>query len=295
MARSFAQAREQSSYRAPAKRTAGSMYGKGTASYRAPAPKRTAGSMYGAGTASYRAPARRTYNPPAPARRTYNPPAAPVYRAPAYSPPAYTPPTYYAPPPAQNYYSPPPAQTFSAPTQRAFAAPEPAPAPPPPPPPPKRPEKLNATDWLEGDSGYQDQMSEYDRAAQTFLERITKEKKQFNLDNDLAVTGNKRNRGVALDDNANDFASRGLIHSGLFDQESTQLNERFNEQDSLLARILQRQLGDADDRLADNRSEVSLGRGNAKRSALARMAAKQAIMDQDFDSKMDAYNAKWGL
>lgn len=252
---------------------------------------KTTRASYSPGTSARTASVSRPRPAPAP-RQSYSPPA--------YSPPSYTPPpqTYY--PPPQTFSQPfIPQQTFSGGggggNIQAFSAPAPAPAPPPPPPPPKRPAALNATDWLQGDSGYQDQMSEYDRAAATFLARIKKEKEQFNLDNDVAVKGNSRNRGVALQDNADDFAARGMMNSGLFDQESQELTGRFNEQDSLLARILQRQIGDADDRLADNRTEIQLGRGNAKRQALARMAAKQALMDQEFDNKMDAYNTRYGL
>lgn len=215
-----------------------------------------------------RSAAQNNYVPPAP---VYNPPPAPVYNAPA--------PIYGGGGGGGGFVG--GGQTFSAP------------APPPPPPPPSRPARLSAADWLEGDSAYQDQMSEYDRALKTFIGRITKEKEQFNLDNDVAVKGNARNRGVAMDDQAEDFAARGMINSGVFGQESQQLGDRFNEQDSLLARILQRQMSDAGNRQEDFQTETQLGRGNAKRSALARMAAKQAIMDQDFNSQMASYNARY--
>lgn len=178
-----------------------------------------------------------------------------------------------------------PAQA-QAPMQQSFA-------PPPPPPPPAPP--VGGRQWyqsldqgaraaqdqqyLAGDSDYTAQISEYDRALETFIDRIANQKKMFNQDADDAVASTGKNQAMSLDQVGEDFGARGLSYSGMFDTTKNQTNDRFNEAKGGIEKVRGRNLSDATNREADYRSENKISRGNAERSALSRQAQRQALLD----------------
>lgn len=173
-----------------------------------------------------------------------------------------------------------------APMQQSFA---PAPAPPPPAPPVGGRQWYGGLDeggraaqdqsWLGGDSDYTSQIAEYDRALQTFVDRIMNQKKMFNQDADDAVASTGRNQAMSLDSLGEDFGARGLSYSGMFDTTKNQTNERFNDAKSGIEKVRGRNLTDSDNREADYRSENQISRGNAERSSLSRQAQRQAMLD----------------
>lgn len=133
--------------------------------------------------------------------------------------------------------------------------------------------------WLGGDSDYTAQIAEYDRALQTFIDRIMNQKKTFNQDADDAVASTGRNQAMSLDALGEDFGARGLSYSGMFDTTKNQTNERFNEAKGGIEKVRSRNLSDADNREADYRTENQISRGNAERSSLSRQAQRQALLD----------------
>jgi hypothetical protein len=70
-----------------------------------------------------------------------------------------------------------------------------------------------------------------------------------------------------------------MSYSGLFDQTKNQNIGRFNETRAGITKNTARNKTEADNRQADYSAENELGRGNAKRAALNRMASKQQIID----------------
>jgi len=133
--------------------------------------------------------------------------------------------------------------------------------------------------WLGGDSDYAAQIGEYDRALQSFIDRITKRKQVFDQDAADATSMTNRNEGVAQNALGEDFAARGLSYSGLFDQSKEQNAGRFRDARTNIGKIQTTNKNQADNDLADYRSENTIGRGNARRAALQRMAADQALKD----------------
>lgn len=217
---------------------------------------------------------------------------------------------YYRPPVTYNQapaYNPPPAGSWSQqPANQNFGGgqaqlmpniPFPriaAPLPPPPPPEPPQPIKggrewFNAlTDvskrneenrWLGGDSDYAAQIGEYDRALQSFIDRITKRKQLFDQDALDATNATNENEGMAQNTLGEDFAARGLSFSGLFDQSKEENANRFRQARTNIGKIQTANKNEADNSLKDYRSENTIGRGNARRAALQRMAADQALKD----------------
>ena len=212
-----------------------------------------------------------------PSPAVYNP--TPVYQAPSQS--SYAAPAPYI-APVQNYQPSP----IGGGGGQSFA-----PAPPPPPPAPPvggrqwynnlgAAEQAQANkDWLGGDSDYNAQIAEFDRALQTFVDRIANQKKMFDEDALNATQSTTRNQGMSLDALGEDFGARGLSFSGMFDTEKNRTNERFNEAKGNIERVRSRNNQDADNREKDYRSENAISRGNAERSALSRQAQRQALID----------------
>lgn len=174
-----------------------------------------------------------------------------------------------------------------------IAAPAPAPAAPAAPPPPAPPvggktwysgldqgaRAAQDQSWLGGDSDYTAQISEYDKALQSFIDRIAGQKKMYNQDAEDALSSTGRNQTMSLDNLGEDFGARGLSYSGLFDQTKNQTNDRFNEAKGGIEKVRARNLTDASNRQSDYESENQISRGNAERASLARQAQRQALLD----------------
>ena len=136
--------------------------------------------------------------------------------------------------------------------------------------------------WLGGDSDYTSQIAEYDRALQTFIDRIANQKKMFQQDADDATASTGRNQAMSLDALGEDFGARGLSYSGLAVDSADKTNQRFNEAKGGIGKVLARNNSDADNREADYRTENQLSRGNAERSSLSRQAQRQALIDSQY-------------
>ena len=133
--------------------------------------------------------------------------------------------------------------------------------------------------YLAGDSDYTAQISEFDRALKTFIDRIANQKKMFEQDANDATASTNRNQNMSLDALGEDFGARGLSYSGLYKTENGRTNDRFNEVKGNIGKVLQKNNQDADMRQADYETENKISRGNAERSALSRQAQRQALLD----------------
>lgn len=233
---------------------------------------------------------------------TANPAAKLTYDSPAVS--TYSPSAGWSEPagPVASYSNMPAAGTqaqWSAPTNSWTApaqqspvpqAPAPVAEPPAPPAPPVGGRQwYNALDagaqaqtqdqWLGGDSDYTAQLGEYDRALNDFIARIVAQKEGFDTDANNAVAANTKNMQFSGDQLGEDFGARGMSYSGLFDKSLNTMNTRFKDQESNINQVRTKNKSEADNRQADYTAENNIGRGNAKRSALTRMAAQQAMLD----------------
>ncbi len=136
------------------------------------------------------------------------------------------------------------------------------------------------TSFLGGDADYNAQMGEYDRALNDFIARITQQKAGFDTDAASALGATDRNEQFSGNQMGEDFGARGMSYSGLFDKSKNEMGERFKEQRGNITNVQTKNKSEADNRQADYSAENNIGRGNAKRSALTRMAAQQAMLDQ---------------
>lgn len=133
--------------------------------------------------------------------------------------------------------------------------------------------------YLGGDSDYQAQLGEYDRALKDFVSRISGQITNFNDDAKLATTATNQNMNTSKNELGADFGARGLSYSGMAAKSQEDLSNRFNDQVKNIDLVRGRNVSDAQGRQKDYESENQIGRGNAKRSALARMMANQQLVD----------------
>lgn len=133
--------------------------------------------------------------------------------------------------------------------------------------------------WLGGDSDYTAQISEYEKALQSFVDRIANQRKGFKEDRDLSIGATDRNQNQSLDNLGEDFGARGLSYSGLFDTSKNEVNTRFNDAKAGIGRMYSQNDSDAVNREKDYRAENAISRGNAERASLSRQAQRQALID----------------
>ena len=190
---------------------------------------------------------------------------APAYRAPA---PAYQPaqqqaPVYQPPPP-------PPRPQFAPGGREEFNrfAPE--------------QQQMTESQYLGGDSDYNAQIGLYQKALDDFVRRITGRIEGFETDATQATQGNIKNEGMSVNSLGEDFGARGLSYSGLFDKSKNKLQDRYKEGRVNIGKNRDTNVQNARNDEADYRSENEIGRGNAKRSSLLRMAAAQQLKDAQY-------------
>jgi hypothetical protein len=144
-------------------------------------------------------------------------------------------------------------------------------APPPPPPVPTE------SEWLTGDTTFQTQMSALEKALADYKAQSQQQSTQYGVDygaklNELGIA---RKQGVS--DLQNDFASRGLLQSGLFDNNLTEFNTGMDRRRGDLDRSksdFEAQLATA---LSNFGTENNLSNTRARQEALARRAAQFGI------------------
>jgi len=132
--------------------------------------------------------------------------------------------------------------------------------------------------FLGGDSDYQAQLGQYNKALQDFVGRIAQQNKQYGQDADDATAATNRNRTLNMNDLGQDFGARGMSYSGLFDQTKNMQNERYDNAVSGIGKILAKQTSDNAGRQADYTAENQISQQNAARAALMRMAAQQSLI-----------------
>lgn len=150
------------------------------------------------------------------------------------------------------------------------------------PPPPRPARKVYDRDsWLAGDADYKEQTTEYDRALNSFRNRINAKKQQFDQDYSQSKGVTEKNQQFTLNDLGEDFGARGLSYSGLFDQTKERTQDQFRNQLANLLQMRTRNRNQADEEFGDFSTETNLRKANALRQAIARMAQAQSLSDME--------------
>lgn len=131
--------------------------------------------------------------------------------------------------------------------------------------------------YLGGDSVYQSAVSGNKRSLADFLSEINRRRGEAGTQFNLTQGNMERDRQQQLDALRQEFASRGLIQSGLYGQEQGRFQEQFQNQ---LTALQQQQTGLLADLMSQQKNyqrEQDLALEAAKQEALARRAARYNI------------------
>lgn len=145
------------------------------------------------------------------------------------------------------------------------------PTPPPPPPP------MSIADWLAGDEGYQQALRGGKRTLNDLLSDLTRQRGEATTQFGQTKQDVERNRELQLERLADEFASRGLIHSGIYGQEQGRFQEQFANQLQQLEQQQASLLADLLSQETSFRREQDLAMEAAKQEALRRRAEKYNI------------------
>lgn len=134
---------------------------------------------------------------------------------------------------------------------------------------------MSKGDWLSGDSTYQNQMSEYGSSLNDFLSRLTTQQNDFQADYDVSKQGLARNQASGMQALGEDFTSRGMANSGLFDKAGQEAEANYGRQGSALDTARTRALSDFGNQRKDKEASTEKAKQNARSASLGRMASDQ--------------------
>lgn len=141
-------------------------------------------------------------------------------------------------------------------------------------PPPAPPAPPNLEAFSAKDSTYQNQLSALKKALADYMAQQGQGKNQYltSYASDAKSLGENRTQG--LDDLGNDFASRGLLQSGLYADSLSDLNSDFDKRQAALDQARAAFLAQQGSDLTNFKSEQQLTQQKALQEAAARRAAQ---------------------
>jgi hypothetical protein len=127
------------------------------------------------------------------------------------------------------------------------------------------------------DSGYQNAIRGGKRSLADFLSETGRRRGEAGTQFNQTKASMERDRTRQLDELRQEFASRGLIQSGLFGDEQGKFQQQFTEQMTALQQQQAALLADILGQEKNYRREHDLAQEAAKQEALARRAAKYKV------------------
>lgn len=141
----------------------------------------------------------------------------------------------------------------------------------------RKPAVPSYTQYLNGDTTYQSQVAQLRQAYANYLASQNNEKTNF--ENTYAL--NRKNltteRGRALTDTTDDYASRGMLQSGLYGKAYADRGADYSQRQAALDTERQAFKGDLATNLSAFQGEQNSVLTSAKQEAIARRAAKYGI------------------
>jgi len=131
--------------------------------------------------------------------------------------------------------------------------------------------------WLAGDTTYQQQLAEYNRALAEYTAQFNRQKSITNRDY------GESNRALQLQgtqdrtDQQNDFAGRGILKSGVFAKALGDYNTQFNQRTKALVTGQNDKLADLTSQRSNFNRQTNLERNSAKQDAIRRRAQRLGI------------------
>lgn len=168
------------------------------------------------------------------------------------------------------------ATTIAAPASKAPTVKKPASKPKAKTPAKKKPASATQK-YLAGDTTYQQQLADYNKSKADYNSNYTRQTGIVNRD--YANSTRSLNRQGAQDrlDQQNDFAGRGILHSGVFAKALGDYNTEFNDRMNALTTGKTDQIGDLAAQRKSFLQQLQIEQNNAREDALRRRAAKLGI------------------
>jgi len=142
---------------------------------------------------------------------------------------------------------------------------------------PKTPKAPSLKDYLGMDSDYQNAVRGSKRSLTDFLSETGRRRGEAGTQFNQTKASMERDRVRQLDEIRQEFASRGLIQSGLFGEEQGKFQQQFTEQMTALQQQQAALLADILGQEKNYRREQDLALEAARQEALQRRAAKYKI------------------
>ncbi len=141
----------------------------------------------------------------------------------------------------------------------------------------KKPTIPDIATYLGGDTAYQNAVRAGKASLADFLSEMTRRRGEAGTQFDQTLGSMNRDRTQQLEDLKNEFASRGLIQSGLYGEEQGRFQQQFTEQMNALRQQQSALLADLLSQEQNYKRENQQSLEVAKQQALARRASKYSI------------------
>lgn len=132
---------------------------------------------------------------------------------------------------------------------------------------------VSLEDWLKKDSDYQDQLRQFGKTWADFLADVGVRKGRVGTEYDLGRKKMETQRGLDLDNLENDFASRGLLQSGLYGERLGQYEKDYQTNLSDLLRNRDQLIQDIGTEQSNFQREQDLEKERARKAAAQRRTA----------------------
>lgn len=131
--------------------------------------------------------------------------------------------------------------------------------------------------YLAGDVTYQQQLADYNRALAEYNATYNRQKSITNRDYGESTRALNLQGTQDRADQQNDFAGRGILHSGVYAKALGDYNTSFNQRMRALTTGQSDKLSDLTDQRNNFLRQLSLEKNNAKQDAIRRRAQNLGI------------------
>lgn len=142
------------------------------------------------------------------------------------------------------------------------------------PPAPPKPAPPSVDQFLAGDSTYQRQLAAYNKALADFQTDQSLSKTDYETGYQNTIRDINLSQQDALSDLKDDYAARGLLRSGLYNDSLGDLNQQYSNQRTDVNKQRTSFLDQLVQELSKYRSEQSVQQGNARAEAIRRRAER---------------------
>lgn len=138
--------------------------------------------------------------------------------------------------------------------------------------------KTSALDkWLAGDVTYQQQLADFNRALAEYNATYDRQRSMTNRDYGESQRALNLQGTQDRADQQNDFAGRGILHSGVYAKALGDYNTQFQLRKKALTTGMNDKLGDLAMQKKNFTTQTSLEKNNAKQDAIRRRAQQLGI------------------